>query len=171
MIVMTRYANNSISYAPFYIHSFQIVQPHTLVEAETFNICYTAPYQITNTPDRLRWYRYHHGLLQRDVAKFAGIDQHTYSRYEKGVYDYYPIDIMRKIAELFSVSVTELLDEYNLFLYHGQGKQIQILRKFRNMSRTEYAQHLGIYSSTLRDWELDLVRITKHSWELLKDKG
>ena len=45
------------------------------------------------------------------MADFAGIDRSTYSSYEEDGRDYYPID---KIAELFSVPVTELLDEFNL---------------------------------------------------------
>lgn len=28
---MTRYANNAVSYAPLYIHSFRLVQPHKLL--------------------------------------------------------------------------------------------------------------------------------------------
>ena len=85
MIVMSRYTNNAVVYAPF------------------------------------RWYRYRCGLCQRDIADYAGIDRGTYSGYEEFVRDYYPIEKMLKIAKLFSVPVTELLDEYNLFLYNGQG--------------------------------------------------
>jgi len=56
MIVMTRYALDVVSYAPLYIHSFRLVQPHTLVEAEKFNLIYTDPTQIDNIADKLRWY-------------------------------------------------------------------------------------------------------------------
>ena len=72
---MTRYALDVVSYAPLYIHSFRLVQPHTLVEAEKFNLIYTDPTQIDNIADKLRWYRYQHGLLQRDVADYAGLDR------------------------------------------------------------------------------------------------
>ena len=89
---MSRYVNGAIIYAPFYIHSFQLVQPHTLVEAEKFNIRYSDPSQINNIPDKLRWYRYRCGLRQRDVADYAGIDRSTYSGYEEFVRDYYPIE-------------------------------------------------------------------------------
>ena len=87
---MTRYALNVVSYAPLYIHSFRLVQPHTLVEAEKFNLHYTDPSQIDNIADKLRWYRYQHGLLQRDVADYAGLDRSTYSGYENTLRDYYP---------------------------------------------------------------------------------
>lgn len=168
---MSRYAHDVVTYAPFYIHSFRLVAPHKLVEAEKFNIRYTEPSQIDNTPDRLRWYRYQKGLLQADVAAYAGIDRVTYSRYEEGIHEYYPIEIMTKAAELFEIPVTELLDEYNLFLYYGQGKQIRLMREIRGMSINEYARQLGIYGSNLRRWESGEVRITKRSWQLLRDKG
>ncbi|MDE6280467.1 MAG: helix-turn-helix transcriptional regulator [Oscillospiraceae bacterium] len=122
---MVLHTNEAVRYAPLYIHSFQLVQPHTLVEAEKFNIHYSDPSQIHNTPDKLRWYRYKHGLRQRDVAEYAGIERSTYSSYEENGRDHYPIGTMRKIAELFSIPVTELLDEFNLFLYHGQGQRIK----------------------------------------------
>ena len=92
MIVMSRYTNNAVVYAPFYIHSFRLVHPHTIVEAEKFNIRYSDPSKINNIPDWLRWYRYRCGLRQRDVADYAGIDRSTYSGYEEFVRDYYPIE-------------------------------------------------------------------------------
>ena len=80
---MVRHAIRAITYSPLYIHSFRLVQPHTLVEAEKFNLRYSDPSQIDNTPDRLRWYRYQKGLLQRDVAEYVGMDRSTYSSYEE----------------------------------------------------------------------------------------
>ncbi len=168
---MSRYANNVVTFAPFYIHSFRLTAPHKLTEAEKFNIRYTAPSQIDNTPDRLRWYRYQKGLLQADVAAHIGIDRKTYSRYEEGVHEYYPIEIMAKAAELFEVPVTALLDEYNLFLYYGQGEQIRLMREIRGMSVNEFARQLGVHSSNLRRWEKGEKRITKRSWQLLRDRG
>ena len=34
------------------------------------------------------------------------------------------MDKLGKIAELLDVEITELMDDYNLFLYHNQGKQL-----------------------------------------------
>ena len=81
MKIMVLHTPMGVIYAPLYIHSFQLVRPHTLVEAEKFNIQYTDPSQIHNTPDKLRWYRYSQGLRQKDVAEYAGIDRTTYSNY------------------------------------------------------------------------------------------
>ena len=168
---MSRYANEAIVYAPFYIHSFRPVQPHTIVEAEKFNIRYSDPSQIDNTPDKLRWYRYRCGLRQRDVADYAGMDRSTYSGYEEFVRDYYPIDKMLKISELFSVPVTELLDEYNLFLYKNQGEQIKKMREARNMTQREFARRLGVSYGALQQWEQNRVQMFKSAWENLMERG
>ena len=158
---MSRYAHEPAVYAPFYIHSFHLVQPHTLVEAEKFNIRYSDPSKIDNTPDRLRWHRYRCGLLQRDVADFAGLDRSTYSSYEETGRDYYPIEKMLRISELFSIPVTDLLDEYNLFLYNGQGEQIKKMREARNMTQREFARRLGVPYGTLQQWEQNRVQCFK----------
>lgn len=120
---MLRYTDVTAIYAPFSYDKFQLVQPHTTVETEKYNIQYSDSAQIESIPDKLRWHRYRCGLLQRDVADFAGVDRSIYSGYEEFVRDYYPIEKVLKIEELFSIPVTELLDEYNMFLYSGQGEQ------------------------------------------------
>lgn len=171
MIVMSRYANDAVTYAPLYIHSFRLIAAQKLVDAEKFNIRYTSPDQIDNTPDKLRWYRYQKGLLQKEVAAAIGVDRSTYCGYEEGEHDYYPISMMDKLAELFDVSIISLLDEYNLFLYYGQGTQIKMMREMRQMTVREYAQHLGIYAANLKRWENDEVRITKKSWAKLREIG
>ena len=171
MIIMSRYANEVVTYAPLYIHSFRLIAAQKMVDAEKFNIRYTSPTQIDNTPDKLRWYRYQKGLLQKEVATYVGIDRVTYSRYEEGECDYYPIPMMDKLAELFDVSVVSLLDEYNLFLYYGQGTQIKMMRELREMSIRQYAQQLGIHAANLKRWENDEVRITKKSWKKLQEIG
>lgn len=47
MKIMVLHTPTGVIYAPLYIHSFQLVQPHTLVEAEKFNIQYTDPLKST----------------------------------------------------------------------------------------------------------------------------
>ena len=147
------------------------MQPHSLVEAEKFNLRYSDPSQIDNTPDKLRWYRYQKGLLQRDVAEYVGMDRSTYSSYEEMGRDYYPIDHMRKLAELFEVPLDALLDEYNLFLYNGQGKQIKAMRAARKMTQAEYARRLGVPIGNLKQWEIDRVKIFKSTWERIMLRG
>jgi transcriptional regulator with XRE-family HTH domain len=167
----TRYALNVVSYAPLYIHSFRLVQAHTLVEAEKFNLHYTDPSQIDNIADKLRWYRYQHGLLQRDVADYAGLDRTAHmpdTRIPCGTTT--PSRRCRD-CELFAVPVTDLLDEFNLFLYHGQGQQIKEMRRRRQMTQAEYARRLGVPFGTLQAWEQDRVQICKQTWRRLKIRG
>lgn len=170
MIVMSRFTHEAVVYAPFYVHSFQLVQPHMLVEAEKFHIRYSDPSQIDNIPDKLRWHRFRCGLLQRDVADFAGLDRSTYASYEEIGRDYYPIETMLKIAELFSVPVADLLDEYNLFLYNGQGKQVKQMRAGRNMTQKEFARRLGVPCGTLKKWEQNRVQMSKQAWKNLMER-
>ena len=96
---------------------------------------------------------------------------HTYSGYENTQRDYYPIEKMEKIAELFAVPVTGLLDEFNLFLYNGQGRQIKEMRRRRQMTQAEYARRLGVPLGTLQAWEQDRVQICKQTWRRLKIRG
>ena len=86
------------------------------------------PEKLDNVSNKLKWYRINNGLLQRDVAKVMGIDRTTYSRYEENVLEAYPLDKLSKAASIFNINITNLLDDYNSFLYHGQGRQIKELR-------------------------------------------
>ena len=64
-----------------------------------------------------------------------------------------------------------LLDEYNLFLYHGQGKQIKAMRAARKMTQAEYARRLGVPIGNLKQWEIDRVKIFKSTWERIMLRG
>ena len=71
------------------------------------------------------------------------------------------------LAELFEVPLEYLLDDYNAFLYAGQGRQVQKLRETMGLSRREFAAQFGVWTTTVRDWETDTVRMTKQTWEKL----
>ena len=86
-------------------------------------------------------------------------------RYEEYGHDYYPIEHIKKLAALYGVSVTELLDDFNLFLYNNQGKQIREIRNHLGLSRKEYAKIIGVHPGSLKKWELNTVRIFKSTWE------
>ena len=116
MYIMTCHCPSGVKYAPLYIHGFQLLQPRKLLEAERFNIRYTGPFEITTVSDKLRYYRHKKGLRQKDVAKKTGIHRATYCAYEQEDRKIpYPFDKLSKIAEIFGVEITDLLDEYNLF--------------------------------------------------------
>ena len=58
--------------------------------------------------NRLRDLREDHDLTQEEVAKFLGCSQATYSRYENGNLNV-PIDILKKIAKFYKVSIDYLI--------------------------------------------------------------
>lgn len=165
--LMIRVQNHIVQTAPLFIHTFPLLAPHHLLESEKFNIRFTDPSQITEMADKLRWYRYKKALLQREVANIIGIDKSTYIHYESGETEYIPLETMKRIAAIYDIPVTDLLDEYNTFLYHGQGKQIKARRAALHMTQREYAKYLGVSFGSLQNWEQNSVRIFKRTWEKL----
>ena len=72
---------------------------------------------------------------------------------------------------MYNIEVEQLLDEYNLFLYHGQAGQIKALREARGMTQSQYSAFLGVNRSMVQSWERkNYVRITKAIWKLMMDK-
>ena len=162
---MVRHTLGITKYAPLILQSFSFFTPHHFLESEKFNIRYANPSEITEVADKLKWHRYTNSLLQKDVAHKVGINRSTYVHYEESGRDYYPIEIMQKLAILYGVDVTELLDEFNMFLYNGQGEQIRQKRQTLNMTQSEYAKMLGVPLGTLKQWERNRVHIFKSTWE------
>ena len=165
--MMVRNTNGVVDYAPLYVHSFDLLQPHKLVDAAKFNITCPDPSQLTLTADKLRYYRYKKALRQRDVADYAGIDRSTYNSYEQDERDYYPIEILKKIAEVLEVDVEELLDDYNRFLYDGQGRQIRAMRKSMGLTQHQFGKRYGVSAGAVKRWEGNRVQIFKSTWEKL----
>ena len=163
--LMIQNISGDIKFSPLFIHTFPLLAPHHLLESEKFNIKFSVPSQITEIADKLRWYRYRKALLQREIADLIGIDRSTYIRYEEYGHDYYPLEHMKKLAELYRIPVTDLLDDFNLFLYNNQGKQIRAKRMQLGLSRKEYAKIIGVHPGSLKKWELNTVRIFKSTWE------
>ena len=65
--------------------------------------------------------------------------------YHNGFFWYYPLVNMENLAALFDVYVTELLDDFNMFLYNDRGKQIRAKRLVLHMTQREYADMLGVH--------------------------
>ena len=97
-----------------YIHSFRLIAPRKLLEAQLFNQQYQNYEDIPNVQDRLRWCRHHMGLMQKEVADLIGITRGHYIDFEVGYVDHYPKEIVDKLAELYQVPVDDLLDDYNV---------------------------------------------------------
>lgn len=123
---------------------------------------------LTTTADKLRYYRYKKSLLQREVAEYAGINKNTYIHYESLNHDYYPIDKLSRIAELLEVDITELLDEYNQFLYDGQGWQIRKIRKSMGLTQYQFGKRYDVSQGAVKRWESGKMRVSKKTWERLR---
>ncbi len=162
--LMCRTEDGIVRYAPLCIHSFRLIAPRRLLEAQLFNQQYSSYEDIFNVPDRLRWCRHHMGLMQKEVAALIGISRAQYVGYELGNIDYFPRDIVDKLAKLFTIPVYDLLDDYNRFLYEGQGKSIKTLRLRLGHKKCHFAKQLNLDHDTLSDWENELKQISKNSW-------
>lgn len=160
---MCKRKGKSVLFAPLYIHHFTMLQPHFLSEAEKFNLRYTSPSTITYTGDKIRYYRYAKGLLQRDVANYAGLDRGTYSKYERDEI-YYPRDKIEKIAQLLDVEVHELLDDYNRFIYDGQGQNIKAIRRSLGYTQYEFAKLFVVSTGAVKRWEQNRVHIQRSTF-------
>lgn len=165
LYMMRRCTNsNVVTVGLLYIHSFRPLLAHTFTETE--RMIQTDPEALTATADKLRYYRHVNGLEQQEVAAYVGLHRGTYAGYETlGVRDYYPLDKLSALAGLFDVPLEYLLDDYNAFLYKGQGRQVRALRGRMGLSRREFADRLGVWPSTVRDWETNSVRMTRQTWE------
>jgi len=162
--LMCRTEDGIVRYAPLCIHSFRLIAPRRLLEAQLFNQQYNSYEDIFNVPDRLRWCRHHRGLIQKEVAALIGVSKGQYSEYELGLIDWFPKEIADKLAKLFEIPVYDLLDDYNRFMYEGQGKSIKAFRLGLRLEVFHFAKQLNLDPRTLSDWENELKQISKNSW-------
>lgn len=70
------------------------------------------------------------------------------------------LKICKKIAKLFGTPVTELLDDYNLFLYSLQEQQVKKIRKFLQLTQSHFTKRLSVLAMVKRR-EQGKVRIFK----------
>lgn len=71
--------------------------------------------------EHLKELRKQRGLLQRDVASFLGVDRTTYLKYENGTNEP-DIEIIKKLASFFGVSVDYLLGNSNVVFFSDPRK-------------------------------------------------
>ena len=120
---------------PIYAHIFDFKMPNKVADAKNFYNNKNNIESLKTVSDKLRFYRLKKGLEQKDVANIIGISRRDYIGYENNSRDYYPAEIMDKHAKLYNVDIYALLDDYNTFLYNGQGQQIKAIRKRHNLTQ------------------------------------
>ena len=88
-------------------------------------------------------------------AEQIGISRGHYIDYEVGYVDYYPKEVVDRLADFYHIPVEDLLDEYNLFLYKGQGKMLKECREKMGLKKKPFARMLHVDPNTYRNWESD----------------
>lgn len=164
---MHRQLKNEPCYAPLFIQSLPVRIPNKMTEAECFLIRYPSPDLIDTTANKLRYYRYKNALLQREIADYAGIDRGTYINYESSDHQQYDLNRLSRIAELFEVDISCLLDDYNCFLYEGQGKCVKQIRKQLKLTQYEFGIKLGVSAGTIKRYESNKICMFKSTYEKL----
>lgn len=163
--LMVRSDRENIRVLPLLVHRFRLIAPHRLKDAQLFVRKYRDYQQLTTVPDKLRWLRYSKGLLQSEVAEMIGVTKAVYGDIESGITQHIPKDAAAKLAQIYEVPVTELMDEYNRFLYDGQAARIRAYRESLGLRRKPFARAMGIPIRSLQEWESDKKVVSRKSWE------
>lgn len=159
---MVRTFGENVHLAPLLVRRFRLIAPHRLKDAQRLNRDYQ---QLTTVPDKLRWFRYSKGLLQSEVAEMIGVTRVVYGDIESGITQIIPPEAASRLAQLYEVPVTELMDAYNRFLYDGQAVRIRSYRESLGLKRKPFARAMGIPIRSLQEWERGEKVISRKSWE------
>jgi transcriptional regulator with XRE-family HTH domain len=108
---------------------------------------------LDSTADKLRWHRLQSGYLQAEIAEIIGIYRRAYTYYENPSRKLYELEKLQLLADLYQVDIVCLLDDYMLFLYRGQGKQLKAMRKELGLTQLEFANTLVVTIGNLKHWE------------------
>ena len=161
---MSRSDLTGVHYAPLAITTIRLRLPRKQLADGGFALSYQTLDEIESMADKLRWLRLQRGWKQTDVAQLIGVSRATYIDLETGVTDYCPAQVSDKLAALYGFHVSDLLDEYNLFLYTGQGKLIRRIRSEFGLSQKQFAAYIGAAERSVGDWEHERKRLSKASW-------
>jgi len=165
MYIMTCKENGNFKHAILYILSFRLMAPRKLLEAQIFNKQYGSYEEIDNIPDRLRFCRHRLGLMQKEVARMAGISRNTYINLETGNLNSFDRATADKLAKIFEIPINDLLDGYNRFLCEGQTQQIKAYRESFGLGAKPFAKQMGIPIRCLQAWENGQKVVSLKSWE------
>ena len=164
---MHRKRNRKIVYAPMYVHKFRFIKAYSYWEYDKYDLLIDNPNEIGSVAGKLRYYRLIKSLRQIDVAEYANINASTYISYEQGA-NYYPYQIMMKIAKCLEVNVDMLLDDYHKFIYFGQEESIKKIRKnLGGIRQDELAKKMGVGIHVIKAAEQGKVRFMRKNYEKL----
>lgn len=158
MVICVRNCFGVVKYVPLYEHVFRLADHILPQDGETVS-------------DKLRYYRIKCGLFQKDMAELLKIDRSTYARYESGSLTSYPINVIKRCAEIFGVEADKLLDDYNRFIFEGQGEQVRRKRLESGLTQGELGKLYGVSKNTVRRWENGSVRMSRRMWERIFKSG
>ena len=82
---------------------------------------------------------------------------------------FYELDKLQLLTDLYKVDIECLLDDYVLFLYRGQGKQLKALRKELGLTQQQFADMVGVRLASLKHWEQEKCVMLYENYLLIKD--
>ena len=124
MIVMKQFQCSQIRFSPLLIRSLMVLPLSAFGTAEDAAFMRKNPAELHTTAEKLRWYRLHARLSQRELSEQLGISRAVYRHYEDGRQSLYPKRQLIALAKLYGVKYTDLADGYTLFVHRGQSKQL-----------------------------------------------
>lgn len=83
----------------------------------------------------------------------------------------YSLDVIKQCAEIFKIEADKLLDEYNSFIFRGQGEQVKRKRLETGLSQDEFGKLYGVSKNTVRRWENSSVKMSRKLWERIFKSG
>ncbi len=161
MLLLYHYGNGEITYKLLCTEHVPINKRQGDAHNRDFLTAHPTPDKLRTVGEKLRWYRLQHDMMQKDCAAVMQVDRNTYAGYEEDAIEAVPLDKLQRLADHYRIDIEALLDDYNLFLLHGQGRKIKKLRKSLQMSQSEFAAHLQIPLGTLKNWESERTRMIK----------
>ena len=167
MTIMSLVTKNSpkLAFAPLVAKTLAAKKVITLRWEKEVSFAHQPYCAIESVSDRIRWLRMQKGLTQKEAAERIGVGRPTYGDYETGVIDRFDPVVIRRIAELYEVPMTDLLDSYNAFLVIGQGEQLRQWRTSLGKNPREMAEYLGVAVSNIVTWEREERIMTKKLYE------
>ena len=99
-----------LTYKVQYILTIPFKIPSWLPAHEKYLLVYSSPDCLEKTSQKIRYFRHKNCMYAKDVAKYLGMDRTNYGHYEEVAYEYCPLAILEKLATLYNIPVTDLMD-------------------------------------------------------------